>query len=58
MPAGSETLVTVVCGQDEILAKQIGIQLYDINQPVYLQVNPDKINVYDQTSEKLVKRSV
>jgi len=57
-PAGSETLVTVVCGQDEILAKQIGIQLYDINQPVYLQVNPDKINVYDQTSEKLVKRSV
>ena len=57
-PAGSETLVTVVCGQDELLVKQIGIQLYDINQPVYLKVNPDKINVYHKETEKLVKRSV
>ena len=57
-PAGSETLVTVVCGKDELLVKEIGIQLFDINQPVSLTVNPDKINVYDKQTEKLVKRSV
>ena len=54
-PAGSETLITVICGQDELLVKQIGIQLYGINQPVYLRIDPDKFNVYDAASEKLVK---
>ena len=57
-PAGSETLVTVVCGKDELLVKQIGIQLYEINQPVQLTVNPDKINVYATDSQMLVKKSV
>ena len=57
-PAGSETLVTVVCGKDELLVKQIGIQLYEINQAVTLTVNPDKINVYAKGSQMLVKKSV
>ena len=54
-PAGSETLITVVCGQDELLVKQIGIQQYAINQQVYLQVSPEKINVFDKATQKLVK---
>ena len=57
-PAGSETLITVVCGQDELLVKQIGIQMYEINQPVHLKIDPDKFNVYDAASEKLVKLAV
>ncbi|MEF9879845.1 MAG: ABC transporter ATP-binding protein [Clostridia bacterium] len=57
-PAGSETLVTIVCGQDEFLIKQIGIQQYSINQTVYLRVNPDKMNVYAQESKRLVKLAI
>ena len=57
-PAGSETLITVVCSEDELLVKQIGIQMYTMNQPVYLKIDPDKFNVYDAKSEKLVKFAV
>lgn len=57
-PAGSETLISVVCGQDEFLVKQIGIRQYAINQPVYLSVDQNKMNVYDQSSGKLVKLAV
>ena len=57
-PAGSETLITVVCGEDELLVKQIGIQMYSINQPVYLKIDPNKFNVYDAASEKLVKLAI
>lgn len=57
-PAGSETLITVVCGNDEFLIKQIGIQQYAINQQVYLKASPAKINVFDKASQKLVKLAV
>jgi multiple sugar transport system ATP-binding protein len=57
-PAGSETLVSLVVGKDELLAKQIGIRQYAINQTVYLKIDPDKLNIYDKASEKLVKRAV
>ncbi|MDL2317762.1 ABC transporter ATP-binding protein [Eubacteriales bacterium OttesenSCG-928-A19] len=57
-PAGSETLVTLVLGKDEFLAKQIGIQQYTINQPVYLRIDPAKLNIYDKASGRLVKLAV
>ena len=47
-----------VCGGDELLVKQIGIQMYSMNQKVYLKIDPDKFNVYDAKSEKLVKLAV
>jgi multiple sugar transport system ATP-binding protein len=57
-PAGSETLVSLVVGKDELLAKQIGIRQYAINQTVYLKIDPGKLNIYGKASEKLVKRAV
>ncbi len=54
-PAGSETLVSLVCGSGEFLAKQIGIQQYAINQTVYLRIDPAKLNIYDKASGNLVK---
>ena len=57
-PAGSETLVTLTAGREEFLSKQIGLVHYDINQKVYVTMDPDKINVYDKTSTRLIKRAI
>ena len=60
-PAGSETLVTVVTeehgGRDEILLKQIGTVEYDINQKIWLKFKPERFNVYDKESGRLIKYS-
>ena len=57
-PAGSETLVTLTVGDTDFLSKQIGLAHYEINQKVYLTIDPDKLNVYDKASELLIKRAV
>jgi multiple sugar transport system ATP-binding protein len=56
-PAGSETLLSLMCGEELLLAKQIGTAQYKINQKVYLHVEPEKLNVYDKSSGKLVKKA-
>ncbi|MEG1592796.1 MAG: ABC transporter ATP-binding protein [Oscillibacter sp.] len=57
-PAGSETLVTLTAGKEEFLSKQIGLAHYDINQEVYAVIEPDKINIYDKATTRLIKRAV
>ncbi len=57
-PAGSETIVTLVAGQDEFLAKEIGQSHYEIDQQVYALIDQDKINVYNKESTRLIKRAV
>ena len=56
-PAGSETLVTVHVGGDELLLKQIGIAEYDIDQDVLLKIKPDRFNVYNKETTRLIKYS-
>ena len=56
-PAGSETLVTVRVGGDELLLKQIGIADYDIDQDVLLKIKPDRFNVYNKETGRLIKYS-
>ena len=56
-PAGSETLVTVHVGGDELLLKQIGIADYDIDQKVLLKIKPDRFNVYNKETTRLIKYS-
>ena len=56
-PAGSETLVTVHVGGDELLLKQIGIAEYDIDQEVLLKIKPDRFNVYNKETTRLIKYS-
>ena len=43
--AGSDTTVQVNAGQSVLLSKEIGIQFYNMDQKVYISVNPDKVNL-------------
>ena len=54
-PAGSETLITLVKGEHEFLAKQIGLSNYDINQKVYIKFDQNKFNVYHKNEGRLIK---
>ena len=57
-PAGSETLVSLKgAGGSDFLAKEIGLAQYDIDQTVYAHIAPEKINVYDAKSTRLIKRT-
>ncbi len=56
-PAGSETLVTLQRGKSEFLAKQLGLVHYQINQKLYIHIAPEKINVYDAKSTRLIKKA-
>ena len=56
-PAGSETLVSLQAGKSDFLAKQLGLVHYQINQQLYVHIPPEKINVYDAKSTRLIKRA-
>ena len=56
-PAGSETLVSLQAGGSDFLAKQLGLVHYQINQQLYVCIAPDKINIYDAKSTRLIKRA-
>ena len=56
-PAGSETLVSLKAGNSEFLSKQIGLAHYDIDQQVYVSVAPEKINIYNAKTTRLIKRA-
>lgn len=55
MPAGSETLVQLTVGRESLLSKEIGLSKYEADQDVWLDINVDKVNVFDKTTGKLVK---
>ncbi len=57
-PAGSETLVTLIAGSHEFLSKQLGLMDYQMNQKVYLYMNPAKFNIFDKESQNLIKFAV
>ena len=56
-PAGSETLVSLQAGGSDFLAKQLGLVHYHMNQRLFVQIAPDKINIYDAKSTRLIKRA-
>ena len=58
MPAGSETIVDVMVGKTRITIKELGITHYEHDDIVYLELNPQKMNVFDKASKKLVKYAV
>ncbi|MBO4861510.1 MAG: ABC transporter ATP-binding protein, partial [Firmicutes bacterium] len=56
-PAGSETLVSLKKGESDFLSKQIGLAHYKLDQEVYVTVAPEKINVYNAETTRLIKRA-
>ena len=57
-PAGSETLVTLISGEQELLSKRLGLLEYEMNQKVFLRLNPDKFNIYNKDTGNLIKYAV
>lgn len=56
--AGSDTTVHVKVGTVNILVKEMGIRFYEMDQKVYLEIEPDKSNLFDKATGHLVKRAV
>ena len=50
--------VQVNAGQSVLLSKEIGIQFYNMDQKVYISVNPDKVNLFHKGTGRLVRRAV
>ena len=56
-PAGSETLVSLRTGNSDFLSKQIGLAQYALDQTVYVSIAPEKVNVYNAATTRLIKRA-
>jgi len=56
-PAGSETLISLTVENAELLAIQIGLYEYDINQKVYAVLHPSRMNVYNTGTGRLIKNA-
>ena len=54
-PAGSETLISLTVGKAEFLAIQLGLADYEMNQTVYAVLHPERMNVYNKKTERLIK---
>jgi multiple sugar transport system ATP-binding protein len=53
--AGSETLITVKIGEEALMIKEIGMERYDKGQTVYIEIKPERCNVYAKESGQLIK---
>ncbi len=54
-PAGSETLISLTVGTAEFLAIQLGLVEYEMNTTVYTVLHPEKMNVYNVETGRLIK---
>ena len=54
-PAGSETLISLTVGKAEFLAIQLGLADYEMNQTVYAVLHPERMNVYNKNTGRLIK---
>ncbi|QQO08543.1 ABC transporter ATP-binding protein [Breznakiella homolactica] len=54
-PAGSETLVQVQVGDNLILIKELGNRAYEADEKVYMEVDPDSVNIFNEKTGRLLK---
>ena len=54
-PAGSETMINLTVGSTEFLAIQLGLQEYEMNQEVYVNLHASRMNVYNKETTRLIK---
>ena len=58
-PAGSETTIHLKMGDDSVvLAKEMGIRNYAVDQVVHVKIAPDKLNVFAKDKGRLIKMAV
>ena len=55
LPAGSETLMQLTMDDETvILAKYMGEKDYEVGSSIWIKISPDKINVYNKNSGKII----
>ena len=54
-PAGSETIISLTVGDTEFLALSLGLIEYEIGEKVYATLFPERINVYNKETGRLIK---
>ena len=58
-PAGSETTIHLKMGDDSVvLAKEMGIRNYAVDQVVHVKIAPEKLNVFAKETGRLIKKAV
>ena len=58
-PAGSETTIHLKMTDDSVvLAKEMGIRNYAVDQVVHVKIAPDKLNVFAKETGRLIKMAV
>ena len=58
-PAGSETTIHLKMGDGSVvLAKEMGIRNYAVDQVVHVKIDPDKLNVFAKETGRLIKMAV
>ncbi len=54
-PAGAETIVTLDVKGTQFLALQVDLRKYDMNQKVWVSLDPKRINVFNKETERLIR---
>jgi multiple sugar transport system ATP-binding protein len=54
-PMGSESLVYLKAGTGNLIARIHGEHLYHLGEPVTVQLNMDKVNLFDATTENVIR---
>ena len=56
LPAGSETLLELELGRSVLMAKEIGQHKYEMGDTVWIQLNQERMNLYENKSGNLIIR--
>ncbi len=54
-PAGAETIVTLDTEGTQYLALQVDLRKYDMNQNVWISLDPKRINVFNKETQRLIR---
>ena len=54
-PAGAETIVTLEAGGTQFLGLQVDLRKYDMNQEVWISLDPKRLNVFNKETQRLIR---
>ena len=54
-PAGSETIVTLDANGTQFLALQVDLRNYEMNQKIWVSLEPRRINVFNKETQRLIR---
>ena len=54
-PAGSETIVTLEANNTQFLALQVDLRNYEMNQRVWVAMDPKRVNVFNKETQRLIR---